>query len=585
MASNMNQDLEQHRRIIFIHDLNPNTDRETLKRYVSTYSNRIERLTVPRDEKGRSKLHGIVTFFDKESVDAVMKDRVHVIDNKQVFIHRSVPMQASAKANQGIQQLIVSTLDNRTLFERDIRDHFRTYGRIEHINKLHQNGTVWSIHFDYYDAVHQAILASPHRVRQVDVDVKIGERNMTARQFPADTQENELNDAFEAKPKYRPPRSNVTINEEVSSFTLPDQLYCIHITNLPRGIDAETLSKTFDWDVYDILMNPCDNDLSVKTECWLKNANGEEEIDNFIRRWNRKSIDGLIIQCEKKEDQFELCTKFQIGQCGYGANCYWDHIPCTANGTCASACPYGHEQGMKTVPNPSDGEKPTPVVYRIKLSGFRAPVSPEYLNRWFGANNKYYIDSKHNCNAYIVNIKSIKYAKQLMKKWNNQNSDGQTIKCQLELSPILFNRSRSETQSMNRDRARSRPQDATSLRSDSDHCTRDITLKPLNNNEIKELDRDTRLFAEPIRNVIHAQFQTKKRSLPSDAPSDEWEVTSKATNSDDKVLLIRHVKNSNRLGVIKIYSSQSSNSADVHRELIIMKRLKDVQGVSHLIEP
>ena len=140
------------------------------------------------------------------------------------------------------------------------------------------------------------------------------------------------------------------VDDEVSFFTLPEKVYCIHITNLPHDIDSETLSDRFDWDVYDIVMNPSDNDLSVKTECWLKNTNGEDEIDKFIRRWNRKSIDGSIIQCEKKEDQFEFCTNFQIGQCRYDADCYWDHIPCTANGTCASTCPYGHEQGMKSAP-------------------------------------------------------------------------------------------------------------------------------------------------------------------------------------------------------------------------------------------
>ena len=101
-----------------------------------------------------------------------------------------------------------------------------------------------------------------------------------------------------------------------------------------------------------------------------------------------------------------------------------------------------------------------------------------------------------------------------MMKWHNQDIDGQTIRCQLELNPRFFNRSRSETQPTDidkaRGRSRSRPRNATSLRSDSDHCTSDITSKPLNDKEIKELDRDIRLSAEPIRNVIHARSQTNK---------------------------------------------------------------------------
>jgi len=84
------------------------------------------------------------------------------------------------------------------------------------------------------------------------------------------------------------------------------------------------------------------------TQCWLKNANNETEVDNFVQYWNGKAIGGSIIQCEKEEDELELCNKFQFGQCSKSSDeCHWKHVPCTAKGTCSSACPYGHAFGMK----------------------------------------------------------------------------------------------------------------------------------------------------------------------------------------------------------------------------------------------
>jgi hypothetical protein len=60
--------------------------------------------------------------------------------------------------------------------------------------------------------------------------------------------------------------------------------------------------------------------------------------------------------------------------------------------------------------------------------------------------------------------------------------------------------------------------------------------------------------------------------LPSDVPANEWEITNKASNSDERVLLIRSKVDRKRLAVIKIYPNQSSD--DFYRELSVMKDLK-----------
>jgi hypothetical protein len=137
-------------------------------------------------------------------------------------------------------------------------------------------------------------------------------------------------------------------DKQTSSRNLLPQRYRIHITNLPANIDAEILSKNFYWNIYDIVMDSSFDDRASSRQCWLKNPEGETEVDKFIEHWNGKAFGESIIQCEKEEDEFELCNKFQYGGCdktnGY---CHWEHVPCTAQGNCASTCPYGHEPGTK----------------------------------------------------------------------------------------------------------------------------------------------------------------------------------------------------------------------------------------------
>jgi hypothetical protein len=139
-------------------------------------------------------------------------------------------------------------------------------------------------------------------------------------------------------------------DEQISCLNLPSTKHCIHITNLPMHIDAETLSDEIVWDIHDIVMNP------PTRECWLKNPRDESEANEFIKDWNGRAIKGSIIKCTKKEDQRELCNKFQFGLCTKtGADCHWEHVPCTAKGNCGTTCRYGHEIGMKSEKNFSNG--------------------------------------------------------------------------------------------------------------------------------------------------------------------------------------------------------------------------------------
>ncbi|CAF1018672.1 unnamed protein product [Adineta steineri] len=578
--------LEEHKRKLFIQSLSPETTRQSLLDYFSAYH--IDRCTVPCDETGKNKMHGIVMFSTKESVDAVMVKRIHRIDGKEVFIHRSVPSQKSGNYSLGIQQLIVASLNNQSLVELELKKYFAPYGTID---KMTMDDKKWIIKFDYYDSVDKILLDSPHRIGSIDVSVEKGKRDMQRRQSfvpepPFNTQTINTTGGILKKSNLK----QVTMNDQVTCLNLPETRYRIHITNLPRNIDSETLSNAFEWDMYNIIMNPSVGDRASSVQCWLKNANDEEEVDNFVRRWNRETFMEFTIECNKEEDELELCNKFQFGRClKANADCHWEHINCTANGVCASTCPYGHPFGMKSRDTSRSDIRTTNTNYRVKLSGFRTRVTPQYLTQRFGPRS-YYVDSNHDCVGYITYIKTMKFAKQLMTKWHNQYIDDQKITCQLEINPMPpahYNNSRSETGSTDeerkRNRSRSRPCDARSVHSSQETSDFEDIINSMNSMTIdnREFDRDRRISGKALSNVT--SNMELKYKLPSDAPTDKWEVTNKAPNSDEKVLLIRSKADRKELAVIKTYPKDFLNN--FQHEITIMKDLKDVKGVCQLIEP
>ncbi len=228
-----------------------------------------------------------------------------------------------------------------------------------------------------YDSVDQILLNSPHRIGRIDVSVRKGDRDVPRRRSPTPgptpkTDNNNRSGVISKKSNLKQVTMSMSMpfflyssvlsrfcysDEQITCLNLPEKKYCIHITNLPANIDAETLSDEFNWDIYNIVMDLSVGDWNSPTQCWLKNANDETEVDKFVQDWNRKVIRGSHIQCEKEEDELELCNKFQFGRCQKSSNeCHWEHVPCTAQGNCASTCPYGHEFGMKLKGDPPIGK-------------------------------------------------------------------------------------------------------------------------------------------------------------------------------------------------------------------------------------
>jgi hypothetical protein len=162
--------------------------------------------------------------------------------------------------------------------------------------------------------------------------------------------------------------------------------------------------------------------------------------------------------------------------------------------------------------------------YRVKLTGFEGTVTPEYLTQRFGL-NFYYVDCKNDRVGYVVKIKAMKYAKQLMTKWHNKDIDGQKIKCQLELNPRP-NRVRSLAASVDEQprhhRPRSRPRDARSLHSSQGTSDLDDTDNIMSMSfDNREADRDRRICG----NALNSITQTVSKIHLHHASSSESHIT------------------------------------------------------------
>jgi hypothetical protein len=136
-------DLSLSKRKLFFQSLDRSTTQASLRTYLSDY--RIESCTVPRNDKGENKNHGIVTFVSEETIDELMVRRPHTIDGRQVIIHRSVPNQGPLRNNFMIRNLIVAGMNKETLAQPDIERHFRRYGEIQDTRLMNNE---WIIYFD-----------------------------------------------------------------------------------------------------------------------------------------------------------------------------------------------------------------------------------------------------------------------------------------------------------------------------------------------------------------------------------------------------------------------------------------------------
>ena len=136
-------DFSRNQRKLFFQGLDRSTTQASLKTYLLHY--RMESCTVPLNEKGENKSHGIVTFMSEKTIDELMARRPHVIDGRQVIIHRSVPNQGPLRNNLMAQNLIVAGVNKEPLAQPDVERHFSRYGDVQQTRLINNE---WIIYFD-----------------------------------------------------------------------------------------------------------------------------------------------------------------------------------------------------------------------------------------------------------------------------------------------------------------------------------------------------------------------------------------------------------------------------------------------------
>jgi hypothetical protein len=97
---------------------------------------------------GRNRNHGIVTFYDEESVNTLMNTRPHRVDGQQVTVHRSVPNQTLFKWTVSITHLLVSCSKQLSRAEQDLKSYFEKYGIILNVELVDEQFNRWDIHFE-----------------------------------------------------------------------------------------------------------------------------------------------------------------------------------------------------------------------------------------------------------------------------------------------------------------------------------------------------------------------------------------------------------------------------------------------------
>ncbi|UJR35331.1 hypothetical protein I4U23_028092 [Adineta vaga] len=319
---------------------------------------------------------------------------------------------------------------------------------------------------------------------------------------------------------------------------------------------------------------------------------------DFVERFNGKEILGTKIQCEVLEDRIELCKEFRLGQCKNENNCDWSHIRCDGNGKCPKDCPYGHAKGVK------DGyvDNESSLTYRIKISGFNQKLTLVSLSEMLklSSQTKYYIDSNQDRIGYIVQLKTMKFAGNLVRKLHNAEIRGQTLKCQIELNPNFpLSKSLSSSgpvttkeimESEIHRQNRSSNQINSSMEPSRDHS---LTRKSSNSNitilNCSEIVNEGNIFAQScdsLRKQKESDMKNKAKSsenLASCAQS-KYAASSISFESDRfrQTSTVQDPSNNGR-SVFRI-EYKDTEKENYRRELNALEILKDTKGIIRFIE-
>jgi RNA recognition motif-containing protein len=143
-------------------NLSYKTTEQNLFNYFSNYGS-IEKLILYKDDQDQSLRKGFLIYKTSNAINDIMSKRPHVIDNRQIFLHRTMPMiNHYLPESLGIQ-LIVKEIFISRLCSGETKEmfmnYFQQFGNIldcRVFNSYSQNPKQMGyafLRFDDYDSV------------------------------------------------------------------------------------------------------------------------------------------------------------------------------------------------------------------------------------------------------------------------------------------------------------------------------------------------------------------------------------------------------------------------------------------------
>jgi RNA recognition motif-containing protein len=117
---------------VFIGGLSYSTTENLFETYFAKYGQLKDFVIIRDSQTKKSKGFGFVQYIDENMVDNLMKNRPHILDNKQLDIKRSVPRNQNKKQefNKSVNKLFIGGINNDKLNENDLKNYFEKYGNI-----------------------------------------------------------------------------------------------------------------------------------------------------------------------------------------------------------------------------------------------------------------------------------------------------------------------------------------------------------------------------------------------------------------------------------------------------------------------
>jgi len=164
---------------LFIGGLSYETKDDTLKNYFEKWGEIVDSVVMKDPHTRKSRGFGFVTYSEPQMVDAVQRDRPHVIDGREVEPKRAVPREDSDKpdAHTTSTKIFVGGVKDG-IEEEDLKEHFSQYGNIEKIEIMYEKDNPSKkrgfafVTFDDYDPADVCVLKKQHFINDMRCDAK-----------------------------------------------------------------------------------------------------------------------------------------------------------------------------------------------------------------------------------------------------------------------------------------------------------------------------------------------------------------------------------------------------------------------------